>query len=496
MNSIKNEERKAYRNIFKATSLFGSVQIFKILIEIIKQKIIAILLGPTGMGISGLYLSTTSLIQGLTSMGLSTSAVKNIAEASGSKDNQRISKTITVLRKLVWGTGLLGMIVVIILSPLLSKLTFGNYDYTISFIFLSVSLLFNQLSAGQSVILQGLRKLKYLAKSSALGSFFGLVISAPIYYLLGIKGIVPTLILSSITMLGLTWYFSKRIKIKEIIVSPKETILEGKDMLKMGLVMSLNSILVLGIAYLIRIFIMKIGGSEEVGLYTAGFTLVNGYVGLIFTAMGSDYYPRLAEVNKDDLKCKSMINQQSEIAILILSPIIVIFLLSSPYIIKILYSENFISINTFVQWSIIGIIFKAISWSISLLFIAKGNFKQFLFNEITIKIINLPLFYILYKNYGLSGLGLGYFISNILYFIIIYFSSHLIYKYTFSSSLNKILFFELILVITCFILIQSKNSPSIYIFSVLFAVLCCIYSINLLNIKIDLISLFKKYNHS
>lgn len=103
--SDKND-KTAYRSIFKATSLFGGVQVFNILIQIVKQKFIAILLGPTGMGISGLYTSATQLIQGLTSMGLSSSAVKNVAEANGSGDFQRISRVVTVLRKLAWVTGI------------------------------------------------------------------------------------------------------------------------------------------------------------------------------------------------------------------------------------------------------------------------------------------------------------------------------------------------------------------------------------------------------
>ncbi len=307
-NITNSQDLSAYRSIFKATSLFGGVQLWKILIEIVKQKFIAILLGPTGMGISGLYTSATQLIQGLTSMGLSSSAVKNVAEANGSGDFQKISMVVTVLKRLVWFTGLLGMIVVIVLSPILSKSTFGSYDYTIPFMFLSVTLLFQQLSAGQSVILQGMRKLKHLAKSGVLASLFGLIISVPIYYFFGIGGIVPTLILNSITTLLFTWYFSRKIKIDKPIITPRQTFQEGKGMLKMGLVMTLSSFLVLGSAYLLRIFIVRIGGAEEVGLYTAGFAIVNGYVGLIFTAMGTDYYPRLAGVNEDNRKCRDIEN--------------------------------------------------------------------------------------------------------------------------------------------------------------------------------------------
>jgi len=492
-DTTNTEDRAAYRSIFKATSLFGGVQLWKILIEIVKQKFIAILLGPSGMGINGLYTSATQLIQGLTSMGLSSSAVKNVAEANGSGDFQRVSRTVTVLRKLVWITGLLGMVVVIILSPFLSKSTFGNYDYTIPFIFLSVTLLFQQLSLGQSVVLQGMRKLKHLAKSGVLGSLFGLIISVPIYYFFGIDGIVPTLILNSITTLLLTWYFSRKIKIEKQKITPKQTFQEGKEMLKMGLAMSLTNILILGIGYIIRIFIVHIGGPEEVGLFTAGFAIVNGYVGLIFTAMGTDYYPRLAGVNKDNQKCKEMINQQAEVAILIIAPIIMIFLLIAPYAIILLYSNKFILIIGYMQWAMLGMIFKAASWSISYIFIAKQDMKTFLFNEISIKIFNVPLYLLMYKYLGLDGLGIGFMINYFVYFILVYFVSKKKYKFSFIPSFNRLLLVSLILVLSCFILIYLWKSNYVYIPTIVLALISCVFSFKELDKRMELVKAIKSF---
>ncbi len=184
-NKIINK-RTSYRSIFKATSLFGGVQVYQILVGIVKSKVIAILLGPEGVGLLGLYSSAIDLVKQFTSFGLAQSAVRDVSEASGSGDFQRISKIIIVLRKLVWYTGFLGFTALLFFAPLLSKSTFGNYDYTVPLIFLSVTLLLDQLCAGQKVILQGLRKLKYLAKATVIGSTLGLVVSIPLYYLLGV----------------------------------------------------------------------------------------------------------------------------------------------------------------------------------------------------------------------------------------------------------------------------------------------------------------------
>ena len=160
------EQKSSYRQIVKATSLFGGVQFFQIIISVIRSKFVAILLGPAGMGVVGLLTATTELVAGLTNFGLGTSAVKNISEANATDNRERISIVIAVVRRLVWITGLLGSLVTLVASPWLSQFTFGNKDYTIAFIWISITLLLNQLSTGELVLLQGLRKLQQLAKAS------------------------------------------------------------------------------------------------------------------------------------------------------------------------------------------------------------------------------------------------------------------------------------------------------------------------------------------
>ncbi|WP_290708945.1 oligosaccharide flippase family protein, partial [Flavihumibacter sp. CACIAM 22H1] len=117
-----------YKQIFKATSIYGGVQVVTIVINLIKSKCIAVFLGPAGMGINGLINSTITLISTLTNLGLSSSAVKNVAAAFGTGDIRKVAVEIGVLRKLVWVTGCIGSIVVLVLSPALSIWAIGNKD--------------------------------------------------------------------------------------------------------------------------------------------------------------------------------------------------------------------------------------------------------------------------------------------------------------------------------------------------------------------------------
>jgi len=484
------KDKESYRQIMKATSMFGGVQVFLILIRVIRSKFIAILLGPTGMGIAGLLSSSTGLIAGLTNFGLGTSAVKDISAAHGSGNETRVSTVATVIRRLVWITGLLGAFLTLVFSSWLSELTFGNEEYTFAFIWISITLLLNQISTGQSVLLRGMRKIRYMAQASTIGSVLGLITTIPLYYFYGINGIVPGIIVTSVTSLLLTWYYSNKIVVKPVYVSKARTIAEGKGMLKMGFMISLSSLIAIGASYIVRIFISNTGGIDQVGLYNAGFAIINSYVGMIFTAMTTDYFPRLAAVAKSNEQSKLVINQQAEIALLILAPVIMIFLVFINWVVIILYSTKFIAINDMIIWAIMGIFFKAASWTIAFIFLAKGATKMFFWNELIFNIYLLSFNLVGYYFWGLAGLGISFMVAYIIYLIQVYVVANKYYDFSFSIGFYKIFILQLMLAIGCLSLVKLLGDPYSYIFGSLIIIISSLYAYKELDKRMDIKSIF------
>lgn len=446
---LNSEEKSEYRSIFKATSLFGGVKVFEIIISILRSKIVAMLIGPSGVGIMGLLCSGISLVQSATQLGLNQSAVRDVSEAYGTGNQDKINQTITILRKLVWFTGILGALAMIVFSPLLSKSSFGDYSYIISFCCLSIVLLCNQISGGQAVLLQGTRKLKYLAKSSLLGQIIGFAVCIPMYWWWGVDGIVPILIIAALTSLALSWYFARKVEYTPVKVTIKEVWREGNAMIKMGLAMSASGILVALSAYILRSFISSRGGLDEVGLFHAGFSIMTTYVGLVFTAMVADYYPRLSAVNKDNDKCRDVMNQQAEIGILILAPLMMCCVIFIPFIVRILYSDRFLGANEYIIWAAGGMLFKMASWAISFIFVAKGETKLFILNETAVNIYSLVFQLAGYYLWGLAGVGIGYSLCFLCYFLQQYYMSHRKYGFNFKASFNSLFYCQSLLLFAC-----------------------------------------------
>lgn len=488
---MSDSEKSSYKQIFKATSIFGGVQVFNILIQLIRSKVIAVLLGPAGMGIMGLLTSTLSLVTSITNLGLGTSAVRDISEAHGSGDQEKVKKTLSVFRTLVWGTGTLGLIVTLLLSPWLSKLTFGNYHYTLAFGILSITLLIGQQTVGQTALLQGMRQIKWMAKAGILSSAAGLIATLPLYYFFGIQGIVPAMVLTAVIVFAVQYYFSHKIKIQTRLLPFRKALREGRPMLQLGFMLSLSGLVTVAGSYLVRIFVAHLGGVADVGLYNAGFAIVGSYVGMVFTAMSTDYYPRLSAVNKEPTKYNELINQQTETAIALLSPLICIFLIFINWGVVLLYSQKFLPIVGMVHFSILGIYFQALSWSMGFLILAKGDSKAFFWNEFASSVYLLLFNCLGYYWNGLRGMGISFLIGYCVHFIQIYLFIRWKYKFSYNRALPKLIGLQLPLGVLSFLVYYSLQGWKMYLCGGLLIIMSLGISLIWINRKMNLIELIK-----
>ena len=483
--------KNSYRDILKTTSLFSGVQILGVLISIAKSKLAAILIGPAGIGIVGVLNSTLNVIIGFSKLGLDVSAVKEIAALKG-HDEAKVVKIINVLRRLCWITGILGAIITIILSSWLSQLAFGNTSHTVSFMLLSLAVLFNQLTVGNLAILQGLRKLKKLAKASLWGSFGGLLVIVPLYYYYGINGIVPAIISISILTYFFSWFFSKKQIVKHPKLSLKDTLNQGKSMVKLGFVLSLGSLATIITIYGIQIFITNKGGIDEVGFYNAAFIIINAYVGVIFTAMSKDYFPRLSSVVNEQDTMQKVVNQQAYVAVLLLTPIIVIFLAFIPTIISLLFSKEFMPIIGILTFGILATLFKAVSWSMGFILIAKGDSKLYITTEVGFNILLLLMSVFGYVYGGLTGVGISYLVYYMIYLVGVKIITQNRYEFKFENEFYKILLVCLILCLGAFLAIHFNNLYLKYGLLFVIIVSSSIFSIHRLDNKTDLIATIKQ----
>ncbi len=476
------EDRNSYKNITKAIGLFGGVQVFNILAGIIKNKVVAVLLGPVGMGISGILVSTTSMINSATGLGLHTSAVRDVAKAYSSKDEKEVGTIVTVLRKLIKLTGLIGMLLTIILSPLLSLWSFGNYDYTWAFVFVSVIVLFDQLKSGQTVLLQGTFHYRYIASASVIGSIVGLVVAIPLYYIWKMDAIVPVIILTSLSSLIVSSFFARKVRFQRVELTNKQVWSIGKVMIVLGASIAVAGFAETGHTYLVRAVISNLGSIADVGLYTAGISIATQYINVILRSMGSDYSPRISALQDDREGFIEAVNRQTRLMIIIVIPFIIPFVVFIRELTILLYSTKFLAITSMIEWIMVGMFFRTTSWCLSFTIVAMGKPKHFLFNELATHVYSIVFTILGYIWGSFTGMGLAFCAVNIIYTVQLFFVCRRLFGFRyFSETVRTVLLQFAIMMVSVLVIMSLDYGMLRYIIGGSFVIVAWVLSAIQLN---------------
>lgn len=414
------QSKNSYVGIFKTTFLFGFVQIARLLLTVIKNKVVALLLGPQGVGIISIFNNTIDLIRTGSGLGISQSAVKDISEANASGNKIDFSTTITVIKKIVYFTSILGLFVTVVMSPLLSKWGFNDYDHVTSYIFLSIAVFFNIFLENQLSILKGMRMMRILAKTSLIGSLIGLIVGIPSIFFLKSDGIVVSLIATAVATAIYTAVYVERIGYVKIKLTTKELYCRATPMIKMGISLMISNFLAFLSNLLILGYIQKKGGLLDVGFFHAGSVLVISYFSMVTTAMSTDFYPRISECANDNNKLSSEIYKQSMVGLLLLQPLLVAFVLYLPVIIEILYTPEFVIISRYVDVAILGVVLSVISNCYGYLLIVKSAAKFYFIVSLLFSMSLIPLYMFFYTYFNITGLGIAYAVDVVAQLVVYY----------------------------------------------------------------------------
>lgn len=441
----------------KRISSFGGVQIFNVLISIIRGKLVAILLGPEGIGLSTLLSSSTSTVQQFGSLGLNLALVKEVS--SNKDDNEKLPHIVSIAIRLIILTSLFGGLLCFILSPLLSLWSFGTTDYISSYLWLGISVALSIAGAGYLSILQGMSEVKRLSKATLVGGLTGLFLCVPLYYFLGNKGIVPSLIILSLSVFLFYFIsFNKCYRLNKTSFSWSIHRKIVKKLISLGLILMIGSLVGSLTSYTINAFIRFNGSIDDVGLFQAANSLTNQYVGIIFSSLALDYFPRLAAAGSDNAKSNLVINRQLEIVLLIIIPLVLLLILSTPSLIKIFLTDKFLVITKLMRWLGFGVIIQAISFPLSYIFIAKEKKRTYIWIEVVLtNVLWLTCSILFYFFFGLIGLGISLVVRSSIDVIVVFSICKNTLSYSITPETLRILIYSLTIGILGFVISFIDN---------------------------------------
>lgn len=446
------KEDTSYNQIIKTTSIFGGSQVIVALIGLVRNKIIAVLLGPVGIGILGIYQSIIDMMRTVSMLGMDTAGVKDIAEAASTDDRSDLYKVIARFNKWFEGSALLALFLCVAFCYPISLWAFESGEYTVYIALLSVSVAALILSVGKSSILQGMRKITDMAKITVFATLIGLVVTIPIYYFWRLDGIIPALTLNSLVWLLSAEYYYRQQKIEKVKTTSKEAFRAGLGAFRLGLYIVVAGFVSTLSMFAVRAFVSRNIDVDAAGLFQASWVITNIYFGLLLKAMGSDFFPRLSAMAKEKDKLNNLVNEQSYVVLVLSSPVIVTMLLFAENVLSILYTPDFVYAGGILKWQLLGTFFKIISWPISFVLLARNKGLLFLMTEVVFYAVYLLSVYLLYPLYGLEVTGMGYLIAYAVYSPVIFFAVRRISGFSWNKHVLKIILVNLLLVAVSFVL--------------------------------------------
>lgn len=405
-----NSGSATYDHVLKYTGIFGGVQVLKILVNVCRNKLASLILGPIGLGLNAINMSVAELVHSFSNFGLSFSSVRNISELFEKGDNQAVTRYVAVIRTWSFLAALLGAALCCSLPiwlpaafsfiSWLSFMLFGVMpdneivthvqQHSLDAILLSLMVFSLPIEASECSILKGIRQLKCLSLIEVLAALATLLCTIPFYYFLGYRGIVLALILSSWSVALIHLYFSVQFYTWRIQPFNKDVLREGLGLIRLGIPYMLSGIVGAICAFVVLGFL---GGAGEIGLYKAGYSLMVTYAGMVFVAVEADYFPRLSAANADVTRSNNIINQQIDVCVLLMTPLLILLALFMPRIIHLLYSHDFIAIAPMAVCAVYYMFFKAVTLPVAYLPLAKGNSMMYLCMELLYDIVYAAFIY-------------------------------------------------------------------------------------------------------
>ena len=376
--SVKIEKNGTYDQVLKSTSIMGGAAGVNMLLGLLRVKTAAVLIGTVGVGLIANFTIISGLLGTIAGLGLQSSAVRDIVAAHATTDQQAVARTISITLRICFITGLIGLLAMAIFSKQLSIWTFGNSNYHLHITCLGLVILWGNIASGYQAIIQGVRRIDYLALGSMVTGIVSTIVTISLYFMLGSEGIVPSILVTSFVGVCVSWLLVRKLDLPRVRVSWRESVGEAGGMIRLGSALMTASVSILLGRYVTNALLTNQISLEAIGIYSAAFALSAILVTFVLDALNADYYPRLIAASENKAAMGELIAEQVEVGLLMVTPGLLFTLSFAPLIVELLYSREFLPAVELLQWFVIASMASVLSRPAGFVLVALGKSTLFL----------------------------------------------------------------------------------------------------------------------
>jgi len=395
----------------------GGAQAVTLVMAFLRSKLIAVILGPTGIGLMGVFSAFNGNVSTVAGWGLGTSAVRIIAGADVDRRAQKTAAVRVLGIRLAWG----GLMAVLLLVIPIGQLTFESQRYSVELLIAGLAVPCIVATGMWSSLLQSGGHVGSLARTQAISSFLGLLAGLPFIILFGTVGIAVSILIASAVTAAVTWRAASRF-CPDAGVVPTHT--DIRELLQLGLIFQVSGVLGAIAAYLVRVLILRSHGEDlaaglaDVGYYQAASAVTGSLPGVIFSATSSDFYPRVAAA-KDESEARIITENQVKASLLLALPILMALLTMGHLAVRLFYAEGFEPAVPLLDWFVWAIFLNLLGWPLGFWVSARRSKRMVAAFQGLLSVIVMLLTLLLVPFWGVKGAAIANLSFSLAYVLIL-----------------------------------------------------------------------------
>jgi O-antigen/teichoic acid export membrane protein len=460
----------------KVALILGSAQVIKMGAGVLRGKAIAVLFGPTGIALWGLYQSFIDMIQSFALLGLEKGGVQDLSK---SNDIKEISYKALVL----FGLVLFLVFIILFAINLVALIVPENYKFITSWMF-EISIAFAALNIVSMVILNSLQEYKKLALTQTIGVIFGNSLAVSLLYYYGVDSLSLAFLTLNLSLFLFTFYsvFSVLEKNVTRIVPIRSVVTK---FISLGLPFWFPQVLTASGLLLINILIESYAGLEVLGLYVAGWAIANLFANILFSTLSGGYFPTLCKRITKNQDVVDLVNWQIEFGILLFSVGGFVIFLFPEVFISIFYTNELYGAAQIIQWLIIGSMLRMIGFPMGYALMGYEKGALYIISQVIFNIFNVAIVLLIFNAGFETHLGGNYLFSYLIYVALLWYFVFFILKL--KLSVFSLWFFLTWLFALYFCLVIDSIVFSLFMSGILVVVVTWLMNKRL---NINIISLF------
>ena len=413
-------------------AVIGSAQAVKILISILRIKVLAVLLGPNGVGLLSIYNSLQGVVGTAAGLGMGSSGVRQIASVKG--EEQELSRVRRVLFAAHLVQGFCAMVAVWLLRAQISEWLFGDRSYGTEVGLIGLAILLTLLGTAQNALLQGMRRIGDLGRVTVLSALVGTIAGLAAVWFYGESGLIWFVVVQPLATIVIAMRYTRRLP-TPTAARPSTTEIWDvwKPMAKLGAAFMLGGLATTATLLLVRSLITQELGLEAAGHFAAAWGITMTYVGVLLRAMAADYYPRLTEVINDRPAATQLMNDQAQLGLAIGGPVLLLLIGLAPWAVTLLYSAEFAPAVELLQWQAVGNVFKLAGWALAFSIVAAARSKTFFLMELSFNTVFLAMIWVLLPVLGLRVTAIAFLAGYVVYFATVNILAHILQGFRWQS---------------------------------------------------------------